>query len=311
MHCRDSLWKPRLCIELDGIFADTACRVWKNLTGTEQSHRRSESPFCPREYFEHEIMPFETVTKTSNTVKHGLCTWVRVTDQAVINRLFCFQKLFPKQGFGGFRCLASGEIAGVLPPVTFKHTTLQNNIKRLFFTYQVVVVNCKGRVKLAPDFPRDAVRDWGKHEGFCPDARIHDIFSHIPEQLKQEGCRVLPVILNSAQALQKRAFARREQAAYDAAPPEIQRLMVRTMAVVERNKKAAEEERKRKASALQVHTAPGAVPSRPFHSDVPAGFLRLCALPVRLLTMPATFVLATSVRKSCFIDWPLLLLRSL
>ncbi len=119
MHCRDSLWKPRLCIELDGIFADTACRVWKNLTGTEQSHRRSESPFCPREYFEHEIMPFGTVTKTSNTVKHGLCTWGRVTDQAVINRLFCFQKLFPKQGFGGFRCLASGEIAGVLPPVTF------------------------------------------------------------------------------------------------------------------------------------------------------------------------------------------------
>ncbi len=252
MLCRDSLWKPRLAVEIEGIFADTACRLWKHLTADEQSGRRSDTPYCPKDYFEYAIQPYGTVIKTSSTVKGGLCTWVRVTDQATLHRLFEFQKLFPGQGSGSFRCLPTGEVAGVVPPVTFKHTTLANNIQRLFFTYQVAVFNSKGRVKLATDFPMDPVADWGKHEGFSPKAYLQSVLSQMPEQLVQRGCRVLPAVSNRACALRREAFKTREQAAYDAVPPEIQRLMTRTMAIVERNKTAAAEERKRKAAALDV-----------------------------------------------------------
>ncbi len=193
MMCRETVVQKVIVVETDGIFNETSLRAFKALNGNEQANRKCDTAYMPRAFFDRVISQMGTVFKTSNTVRGGLCTWVRVTDQNQLNCLFSFHQLFPKQGFGSFRVLPTGEIAGWTPPVIFKHTTTQQNIQRCHMTGQIIVFNSKGRIKFASDAVLSA-REWGKPLDFRPESYVRAVFSKLPLQLEKLGCKVHPAI---------------------------------------------------------------------------------------------------------------------
>ena len=202
--CEKVVGHPVVAVDPTKFLIHASINTFKSLKGRCGSLKWFTVQNYPAEVFEYLLEKSVGHKPHRWTSKTGAHISLRISTQGPIDKLFSFEKLFPEKGLGSFKLLSSGELSGVSPPLILKHSVLKNGLSKLKVSYQVVLFNKAGVIRIGKRFPASK-RWWGGKTPSDPKQLIVQAVALKPGQFRAAQLPVASQLVQSAHTIRKHA----------------------------------------------------------------------------------------------------------